>query len=203
VREAARTYVRSHPSGTTLSTEEVTMITCRIIAGVCALALTVPAVASARPADDPVAYGGPSVASHVGSGDTKYDLQNTQDPAGTPTAAQVAAARAAERQYMAGAAIPVHTGGLTAEGKQGDTKNDVTPTYADRVGSLSPAQLAAAYGTTTPKATPVASPAVASTDDNSDGWRIAAVAEAGLLAALALGAATFVGRMRLRRGAAA
>jgi hypothetical protein len=180
------------------------MITRRIIAGVCALALTVPAVASARPADDPVAYGGPSVAqSHVGYGDTKYDLQNTQDPAGTPTAAQVAAARAAERQSMGGAAIPVQTGGLTAAGKQGDTKNDVTPTYADRVGSLSPAQLAAAYGTTTPKATPVASPAVGSTDDNTDGWRLAAVAEAGLLAAFVLGAATFVGRMRPRRGAAA
>jgi hypothetical protein len=204
VSEAARTYVRSHASGTTLSTEEVTMITRRIIAGVCALALTVPAVASARLADDPVAYGGPSVAqSHVGYGDTKYDLQNTHDLAGTPTAAQVAAARAAERQYMGGAAIPVHTGGLMAEGKQGDTKNDVTPTYADRVGSLSPAQLAAAYGTTTPKATPVASPAVSSTDDNTDGWRLAAVAEAGLLAAFVLGAATFVGRMRLRRGAAA
>jgi hypothetical protein len=188
VSEAARTYVRSHASGTTLSTEEVTMITRRIIAGVCALALTVPAVASARSADDPVAYGGPSVAqSHVGYGDTKYDLQNTQDLAGTPTAAQVAVARAAERQYMGG----------------GDTKNDVTPTYADRVGSLSPAQLAAAYGTTTPKATPVASPVVGSTDDNTDGWRLAAVAEAGLLAAFVLGAATFVGRMRPRRGAAA
>jgi hypothetical protein len=204
VSEAARTYVRSHASGTTLSTEEVTMIPRRIIAGVCALALTVPAVASARSADDPVAYGGPSVAqSHVGYGDTKYDLQNTQDLAGTPTAVQVAVARAAERQYMGGAAIPVQTGGLTAEGKQGDTKNDVTPTYADRVGSLSPAQLAAAYGTTTPKATPVASPAVDSTDDNTDGWRLAAVAEAGLLAAFVLGAAAFVGRMRPRRGAAA
>jgi len=145
------------------------MITRRIIAGVCALALTVPAVASARPADDPVAYGGPSVAqSHVGYGDTKYDLQNKQDLA-----------------------------------PKGDTKNDVTPTYADRVGSLSPAQLAAAYGTTTPKATPVASPAVGSTDDNTDGWRLAAVIEAGLIAALVLGAATFVGRMRPRRGAAA
>ena len=175
------------------------MITRRIIAGVCALALTVPAVASARRGfDAPV----PDT-SHTVYGDTTYDLQNTQDLAGTPTAAQVAAARAAERQYMGRAAIPVQTGGLTAEGKQGDTKNDVTPTYADRVGSLSPAQLAAAYGTTTPKATPVASPAVGSTDDNTDGWRLAAVAEAGLLAAFVLGAATFVGRMRPRRGAAA
>ena len=147
------------------------MSTRRIVASVCALALAVPAVASAKPAfDGPVAHGGATVAQSdgVSYGDTKYDLQNKQDLA-----------------------------------PKGDTKNDVTPTYADRVGSLSPAQLAAAYGTTTPKATPVASPAVGSTDDNTDGWRLAAVIEAGLIAALVLGAATFVGRMRPRRGAAA
>jgi len=138
---------------------------------------------------------------HVGYGDTKYDLQNTQDLAGTPTAAQVAAARAAERQYMGGAAV--QTGGLTAEGKQGDTKNDVTPTYADRVGSLTAAQLAAAYGTTTPKATAVASPASGSTDDGTDGWRIAAVVEAGLIAAIAVAGAGFIARRRPQRGVTA
>ena len=141
----------------------------RIVAGVCALALAVPAVASARQADDPVAYGGPSVApSHVGYGDTKYDLQNTQELA-----------------------------------PKGDTKNDVTPTYADRVGSLSAAQLAAAYGTTQPKATPVASPASSSTNDDTDGWRIAAVIEAGLIAAAAVGGAAFVARRRPHGGATA
>jgi hypothetical protein len=144
------------------------MSTRRIVAGVCALALAVPAVASARPADDPVAYGGPSAApSHVVYGDTKYDLQNNQDLA-----------------------------------PKGDTKNDVTPSYADRVGSLSAAQLAAAYGTTMPKATPSASPASGSTDDGTDGWRIAAVVEAGLLAAIAVAAAAFVAR-RPQRGATA
>jgi hypothetical protein len=92
---------------------------------------------------------------------------------------------------------------LAPKGVTGDTKGDVKPAYVDRVGSLTAAQLAAAYGTTHPKATPVASPSVSSTDDGTDGWRIAAVAEAGLLAAFILGAATFVGRMRPRRGAAA
>jgi hypothetical protein len=152
------------PSGTTLSTEEVTMITRRIVACACALALAVPAVASARPGfEAPV----PDTTSHVVYGDTKYDLQNQQDLA-----------------------------------PKGDTKNDVQPSYADRVGSLTAAQLAAAYGTTH-QPTPVASSSAKSTDDDTNGWRIAAVVEAGLLAALALGAATFVGRMRPRRGATA
>jgi hypothetical protein len=146
------------------------VITRRIVACACALALAVPAVASARPGfDAPV----PPTTSHTVYGDTKYDLQNQQD-LGSPT--------------------------FTGDTK-GDTKSDVKPSYADRVGSLTAAQLAAAYGTTEPKTTPVASPSVGSTDDGTDGWRIAAVAEAGLLAAFALGAATFVGRMRPRRGA--
>jgi hypothetical protein len=145
------------------------MFTRRIVASVCALALAVPAVASAAPAlDAPVAYGGASVAqSDVSYGDTKYDLQNKQDLA-----------------------------------PKGDTKNDVTPSYVDRVGSLSAAQLAAAYGTTMPKATPIAS-ASGSTDDGTDGWRIAAVVEAGLLAAIALAGAAFVARTRPHRSATA
>jgi hypothetical protein len=109
--------------------------------------------------------------SHTVYGDTKYDLQNQQD-LGSPT--------------------------FKGDTK-GDTKNDVKPAYVDRIGSLTAAQLAAAYGTDHPKVTPI----VASTDDGTDGWQIAAVAEAGLLAAFALGAATFVGRMRPRRGATA
>jgi MYXO-CTERM domain-containing protein len=86
---------------------------------------------------------------------------------------------------------------------KGDTKNDVTPSYADRVGSLTAAQLAAAYGTTMPKATPIASPAASSTDDGTDGWRIAAVVEAGLLAAIALAGAAFVARRRPQRSVTA
>ena len=151
------------------------MLTRRLIACTCALALAVPATAAAVPAQDPpAAHGGPTVA-----GDTKSDLKLSQDP-------------------------PAAHGGLTAAG---DTKSDlkVSQSYADKVGSLSPNKLAAAYGTTKIDAKPVATPhaAVVSTDDGTNGWRIAAVAEAGLLAAIALGTAALVGRARPRRGAAA
>ena len=148
------------------------MITRRIVACACALALAVPAVASARPGfDAPV----PDT-SHMVYGDTKYDLQNQQD-------------------------LSSPKPDLAPKGVTGDTKADVNPSYADRVGSLSATQLAAAYGTTTPKAAPHGP--VTSGGDDTDGWQIAAIAEAGLLAAFALGAATFVGRMRPRRSAAA
>ena len=51
------------------------MLTRRLIACTCALALAVPAAAAAVPAQDPpAAYGSPTVA-----GDTKSDLQNKQD----------------------------------------------------------------------------------------------------------------------------
>ena len=110
------------------------------------------------------------------AGDTKSDLQNKQD--------------------------------LGAPGLKGDTKADVAPpagNSVEAIASLGDEQLAAAYGTTKIDAKPVATPraAVASTDDGTDGWRVAAVAEAGLLAAIALGATALVGRARPRRGAAA
>ena len=157
------------------------MLTRRIAAGASALALVVPAAAMARPADNqPVAYGGPSVAHNAGVayGDTKYDLQNQQD------------------------------------------QKTAKPSYADRVGSLSAEQLAAAYGTTEPKGTPVDSPQQfttaygaatpnarfvpataasnggASDGDSANGWQIAAIAEAGLFAAFGLGS---VALLRARR----
>lgn len=52
----------------------------RIIASVCALALAVPATASALPAQDTAT----GKAQHVAYGDTKYDLQNQTD-LGVPT----------------------------------------------------------------------------------------------------------------------
>jgi hypothetical protein len=122
--------------------EEVIMLTRRLVACACALALAVPAAAGARAGFDP-----PIKTDHVVYGDTKYDLQNTQQL-----------------------------------GPQGDTKSDLAPQTV-------PVKHVA----------PVASP----DDEGTNGWQIAAVAEAGLLAALALGAAAFVGRIRPRRGAAA
>ena len=85
----------------------------------------------------------------------------------------------------------------------GDTKYDLQnqqdlSTGVDRVGSLSPKQLVAGYGATKP-ATPAA-PAFASHDDTTDGWQIAAWAEAAVLAALAVGSVVLIsGRTRSRR----
>lgn len=136
------------------------MLTRRIVASVCALALAVPAAAGARAGFDP-----PPTTHHVVYGDTKYDLQNQQD-LGSP---------------------------------KGDTKDDVVVTDADRIGSLTSTQLAAAYGTDRPHRAPIAD----STDDGTNGWRIAAVVEAGLLAAIALAGAALVARTRPRHGATA
>ena len=128
------------------------MLTRRIVAAsTCALALAVPALAGAQPADNqPVAYGGPSVAKSggVGYGDTKYDLQNKD----------LGAAKA-------------------------DTANVYVP----------PADPTKVYVSTTPKAAPGSSP-VASDDTN--GWQIAALGEAGLLVAIGLGS---VALLRARR----
>jgi hypothetical protein len=104
-------------------------------------------------------------------GDTKYDLQNQQD-LGTPV------------------------------GVTGDTKSDITPAnYADALSRLSAEKIAAAYGNTAPKVTPVAvSAPSAQPNDDTNGWRIAAVAEAGVLAALALGGGLAAGgHLRPRR----
>ena len=153
----------------------------RIIPVLCALAVAVvPATALAQPAQDPspaVTRGG------VVYGDTKYDLQNQSDQ-------KAPAGRTPYEQAISG-----------------DTKGDLpraiapapaTPgtkvTGVDRIGSLTPEQLAAGYGKTKPKATPVS---VAAPDDGTNGWRIAAVGEAALLAAFAIGAAVFLtGRQR-------
>jgi hypothetical protein len=60
--------------------EEVTVMFRRIasIAAVCGLLLALPALAGARPAQDPVLPSS-TPAYHVSYGDTKYDLQNQQD----------------------------------------------------------------------------------------------------------------------------
>jgi hypothetical protein len=147
--------------------QEVTMLTRRIVAGASALALALPAVAAASPIHDPAA---------------------------------------AQRVPVAyGGALVAKSGGVT----YGDAKYDLQnrrdlgapkspQSYADRVGSLSYEQLAAAYGTTKPDVKPIpASTTVASDNDGTDGWQIAALGEAGLLLALGVGG-TFLVRARRR-----
>jgi hypothetical protein len=157
----------------------------RIIPVLCTLAVAVvPATALAQPAQDPspvVTRGG------VVYGDTKYDQQNQQDqgsPAGGTAYEQAIAGDT--KGNLPRAIAPAPTGTTSAP-----------VTDVDRVGALTPAQLAAAYGTTKPTATPVSAP-TASNDDTNNGWQIAALGEAAVLAAFALGGAALVARRQHR-----
>ena len=117
-----------------------------------------PAAALAQPAQDPspvVTRGG------VVYGDTKYDLQNQQDQAGTTAYEQAIS---------------------------GDTKGDLPR-------AIAPTGTPAATPAT--PTTPVSAP-TASNDDSTNGWQIAAIAEAAVLAAFALGAAALVARRQHR-----
>ena len=158
----------------------------RLIPVLCALAVAVvPAAALAQPAQDPSPA---ATAGGVAYGDTKYDLQNQSDlksPAGVSAYEQAISGDTKGNLPRAIAPAPAGTPGTKVTG-------------IDRVGSLRPDQLAAAYGTTKPAA-PVSAPTT-SNDDTTDGWQIAAIAEAAILAAFALGAAAVVsGRTRSGR----
>ena len=157
----------------------------RIIPVLCALAVAiVPATALAQPAQDPspvVTRGG------VVYGDTKYDLQNQQDQKSpTGVSAYDQAISGDTKGNLPRAIAPAPTGTSSAP-----------VTDVDRVGSLTPAQLAAADRTTQPRTTPVSAPP-ASNDDATPGWQLAALGEAAVLAAFALGGAALVARRQSR-----
>jgi hypothetical protein len=138
-----------------LSRPQEVIMSRRIAAGACALALLVPAAASAMPPpnDVPASYGGPTMV-----GDTKSDLHTTQ-------------------------AVTAPTRG------------------AESLDAMTDKQLAAAYGINNkPEAAPAHAVVVSASDDATNGWRIAAVVEAGVLAAFAVGAAVLLtGRQRRLR----
>jgi hypothetical protein len=167
------------------------MFTRRLAAALCVLCLTIPAAASARVADD--GHPTPAVKGHVAYGDTKYDLQNQQALNGVTGDTK--------------GDLIAPTSGNGYVGVTGDTKGDLSaPTsgngYVDKVGSLSAEQLAAAYGTARPTATPVVTPASSKSPDNgADERRVAAVVEAALLAAFAVGAALALSGRQRRRAA--
>jgi hypothetical protein len=137
--------------------EEVTMFTRRIVACACALALAVPAAAAARPGFDPP----PSTQQHVVYGDTKYDLQNTQEL-----------------------------------GPKGDTKDDLAPAIAKR-------HVVVPAGKAGGRIVVLHHASASGSSSDIDGWRLAALLEAGLLASIAVGGAALVGRARPQRGATA
>jgi hypothetical protein len=169
---------------------EVTMLTRRIAASACALALVAPAAAVAHPADNgPVVKHQPTTAvagDTVLPGHTKYDLPNQVNQ------------------------TPVVYGSTQYDLQNQQDQGSPKPSYADQVAAMSPAQLSAAYGAQNPSVTadvyvPPADPTkvykapaatetpVASANDTSDdGWQIAAIAEAGILAALAVGSVALV-----------
>jgi hypothetical protein len=133
------------------------MLTRRLAACACALALVIPAAAIASPASDPEV----ATPAHTVYGDTKYDLQNQSGP--------IAPVRGTES--------------------------------LDRVGSMTAEQLAAAYGRTKPAAPAHAAPAraaIVSNNGDTNGWRIAAVVEAAVLAAFAIGGVVLIGGRQRR-----
>jgi hypothetical protein len=184
VSDIGHTYRRLIHAALSHQTQEVTMSR-RIIPVLCALAVAVvPATALAQPAQDP----SPAVnRAGVAYGDTKYDLQNQRDQ-------KAPAGGTAYEQAISGDT----KGNLPRAIAPAPAAPSTQVTDVDRIGSLTPEQLAAAYGTTKPAAP--ASVPTASHDNTTDGWQIAALAQAALLAACALGAAVLIsGRARSRR----
>jgi hypothetical protein len=157
----------------------------RLIPVLCALAVAVvPATALAQPAQDPSPAATPG---GVAYGDTKYDLQNQSDQKSpTGVSAYEQAISGDTKGNLPRAVAPAPTGTSSAP-----------VTDVDRVGSLTPTQLAAAYGRTKPTTAPASAP-TASDDDTTNGWQIAALGEAALLAAFALGAVALVARRQSR-----
>ncbi|HEX6745410.1 MAG TPA: hypothetical protein VF087_14380 [Solirubrobacteraceae bacterium] len=144
------------------------MLTRRIVASVCALSLAIPAAAGAK---DVRYVGHAHHAVLVASGDTKSDL--------TGTVAVVPPGDTKGDLTGAAAVVP-----------PGDTKSDLTRTVpaapaGDTKDDL-PSTPATHNTAVAPRAT---SQPAASTHDATNGWRLAAVIEGGLLAAIAIGAA--------------
>jgi hypothetical protein len=183
------------------------MSTRRIIACACALALTVPAAASARPGFDAPAGAGSNPGITYGS--TEYDQQNQNDLGPTsqkanvyvpPTdTASVSAAPAVDKPANVYVPPVVDKPATVAAAPKGDTKNDIAPAISQRHRVVVPAGKSAGKIVVVNPQHHTA-PSAGSADDGTDGWKIAAVAEAGLIAAIAMGGAVAVaGQMRPRR----
>jgi hypothetical protein len=180
------------------------MSTRRIVACACALALTVPAAASARPGfDAPV---GADSSPGITYGSTEYNQPNQKDlgsPADkkanvyVPPTVRTAAPKVDPK---ANVYVPpaVQAPATVAATPKGDTKNDIPPAISQRHVVVPAGKSAGRFVVVTPQHH--TAPAAGSAGNATDGWKIAAVAEAGLIAAIAMGGAVAVaGQMRPRR----
>jgi hypothetical protein len=151
-----------------LSTKEVTMLTRRIATSACALCLIVPALAGAQPIHDPLAA-------------TPTSPQGTARAIGPSGATTLTSPQ--------GTARAIGPSGATTPTSPQSTAMVMGPSGATT--PTSPHSTAMVMG---PSGTVKASPraAIVSDGESTNGWRIAAVSEAALLAALALGSALIV-----------
>lgn len=182
------------------------MSTRRIVACACALALTVPAAASARPGfDAPV---GADSSPGITYGSTEYNQQNQKDlgsPADkkanvyVPPTVRTAAPKVDPK---ANVYVPpaVQAPATVAATPKGDTKNDIPPAISQRHVVVPAGKSAGALVALNQQHH---APAAASSSNDVDGWRLAALLEAGVLAAVAFAAAAAVTRTRPRHGAMA
>jgi hypothetical protein len=160
------------PAALLSTSQEISMLTRRIAVSACALCLAVPAAAGAQSNHGAVTPMGPYRAAQVAS------VQGAVTPMGPYRAAKVASVH--------GAVTPM---GPYRAAKVAGVEGAVTP-----MGPYRAAKVASVQGAVTPmgpyvatKATGPAQAAVTSDGNGTDGWRIAAVIEAALFAALALG----------------
>jgi hypothetical protein len=156
------------------------MITRRIVISACALSLAIPAAAGASPATDPPKANNPD-----GITSTTYPkLVKAKGPYGTISAINPRLVKARGPYGTTPATYPKL---VKARGPYGTT----AATYPNLVEAEGP------YGTTVATSTQHTTAATAhqagvSGGDTANGWRTAAVFEAALLAALALGSALLV-----------
>ncbi len=160
------------------------MLTRRIVMSACALCIAVPSAASASPATDPPQPVGPH-----GITATSYPkLVKAKGPYGMTPATHPKLVKA-KGPY--GTTTATYPNLAKAKGPYGTT----TATYPNLVEAKGP------YGTTVATSTQrttgaAAHPASASSSDGISDWRTAAISEAALLAALALGLASLLSARR-------
>jgi hypothetical protein len=188
------------------------MSTRRMIACACALALAIPTAASARVAFDAPSQTPPVNRPNITYGSTEYNKQNQQD-LGSPTdkkanvyvppvvhSAPVVAVPKADIKANVYVPPVVSNPATVSTAPKGDTKDDIPPAISQRHVVVPAGKSAGKFVVVNPQHH--TAPAAGSADDSSDGWKIAAVAEAGLIAAIAMGGAVAVaGQMRPRRRA--